>query len=181
MVNLLPKSVKWKLTIDYYVRFVAVVFTVLAVILGMGIALLVPSYLFARAEAEISAGYVATTKETAGLRERAGSGSVIMLLAERMKIIKDYERPPITAQIFSKLQAPLPSNVSLQKISVKYTGRGTGEILISGVAGTRNALLAYAQALQKENAFSGVIVPVSQLSLDKDIDFSLSFLFKIAP
>ena len=180
MVNLLPKPIKRKLRLDYYVRLATVACGACAVVIGMGIALLVPSYLFARDEAETTARYVAAIQEM-GLRERAGSQSSIALLAERIKIIKEYERPPVTAQILSRLEVRLPASVTLKKIGVRYDAAGEGGILISGVAGTRNALLAYAQSLQKENIFSGVTVPVSQLNADKDIDFSLSFSFKTAP
>ncbi|OGG44349.1 hypothetical protein A2841_01010 [Candidatus Kaiserbacteria bacterium RIFCSPHIGHO2_01_FULL_48_10] len=181
MVNLLPKPIKRKIRFDYYLRLTAGAFFVCAIVILMGIALLIPSYLFARNEAETSTRYVASIQEKTELQQRGGVQASIALLAERLKIIKEYNRQPVTAHILSRLEGRLPSRVTLQKIGVRFTAPGEGDILISGFAETRNGLLEYAQALQKESIFAGVVVPVSQLSLDRDIDFSLSFAFTVTP
>lgn len=53
---------------------------------------------------------------------------------------------------------------------------GTGKILISGTAGSRQGLLSFVDALRSEPRFKDVQSPVSNLLKEKSLDFSLTIL-----
>jgi hypothetical protein len=59
---------------------------------------------------------------------------------------------------------------------VSYVRAGEGEnstLSIGGVATTRDALLSFKKKLEADEKFEEIVLPVSSLAKDTDIDFSL--------
>jgi Tfp pilus assembly protein PilN len=180
MVNLLPTAHERSLKRDYYLRLISLVALMLSLVIFLGGLLLIPSYFLARASADASTRYVAALEETVGLRERSGVGATVATLAERVRILNEYAAAPVTPGIVTALIGAMPKGIALTSLSITRTSAGAS-VSINGSAASRDALLSFATALKDVHAFSGVALPVSQLASDKDIPFSLSFIFTPAP
>lgn len=51
-------------------------------------------------------------------------------------------------------------------------------VLISGLAQSRDSLISFSSALKKEGSFSSVVVPVSSLTKDKNLPFSINIFIE---
>lgn len=176
-INLLPEKTKREFIRGYYVTFTTLIFALLALVVALGSALLVPSYLLARAEAASLERYLSALEETVGLRERAGAGRAIAELSESIDILSSFEKTRPTADIMVALDRSLPPRVFLQGVSITHFGRNAGEVRVAGIADTRSGLLAFGDALKKNELFQNVMIPVNQLVPEKDVEFSFSFPF----
>lgn len=180
MINLLPDSAKRSLRATYYARLATVGITILAFVVFAGAAALLPSYLLARADAMSAEVYLADSSHTAAASQRAADTETLNQLSEEVSLMKSYPRAPFVAQAFSALTQDVPSGVSLSAITLMPNDPAVS-VSISGVAGTRDELLAFANALQGDSSFSGVSVPLSELAGEANIPFSFSFSFTPSP
>lgn len=176
MVNLLPDDAQRKLAILYYARLSASAVFLLAFAVAAGAALLVPSYLLATAEADAAARSLSASQKTSSADDAASQ--TLPALSERVSILKAYPRTAAVAGILSALTRALPASVVLNKTAMTFGGNadaGGGTVSVSGTAGTRDALIAYAALLRGSALFGGIEVPVSELVAHTDIPFTLSF------
>ncbi len=178
MVNLLPKDAERTLRIEYYLRLIAVLFILLAVSFSIGAGLLMPSYLLAKNEADESDRYLRALEESADIRESTGATRLLSILAERVRVLTDFTWEPLVPSYMEDISNLAPQGVLVDKLIIRRTAAGDGEITLSGVSSTRSALLEYGRTLNEHTDFDGVSVPVSQLVSETDIPFSLVFSFK---
>ena len=175
MINLLPDPAKHSLRMAYYERL-AIVFCILAACaVFAGAALLAPSYFLARADANAAQNYLVASSQALTGGGTAGATQTLAQLSEQISLMKSYPRAPHVAEILSQVTNHLPVGVFLTRISVTPGSSGPDTISVSGVAQTRDELLAFADALKSLPAFSGVSVPLSQLAGETNVTFSLSF------
>lgn len=177
MVNLLPRSVVRALVFRYYTRlftlgcaFIGCAFLISAAFLG-------PSFILATRAGEAAERYAQAAEESVGLKERSGVSESMRVLNERVSLLDAGSLYPQSTEIIEAMLKPLPRGVSVTAFAYA-TGEGAANVSVSGVAETRVALLAYAEALRASGQFEGVNVPVSQLALDADIPFSISGTFR---
>jgi Tfp pilus assembly protein PilN len=173
-INLLPASERRKNLKEYYFRFFAVLLMALAAAVLGGTLLFLPSYFLSSAEASASSDYLAALK--GGKAPEPARIAELAAFTERVSILKNYSRPPTVGRVFALATGDLPQGVYLSSLQFTPNDSG-GAVSLAGIASTRQALLDYTAALQKESAFSGVSVPVSALAGDKNIPFSLAFTF----
>jgi Tfp pilus assembly protein PilN len=176
MVNLLPIRARRALIRDYYLRLAALALFLIALVTVLGGLLLVPSFFLARATAQEAARYRAALEETVGLKERAGVAAQVATLSERVRLLDTFAASPATPAIVATLMDAMPRGVTLTALSIARTGTGAS-LVISGSAGTRDALLSLAASLKSVTTFSGVSLPVSSLVSDADIPFTIGFTY----
>jgi Tfp pilus assembly protein PilN len=98
-------------------------------------------------------------------------------LAEKVEILSSFESSRSTAAIVEAIDRALPARVFLQGVSVTHFGPRAGEIVLVGIADTREDLLAFSDALKTNRLFRDVSIPVNQLVPEFDVEFSFSFGF----
>lgn len=176
MVNLLPAQERRAIVRGYYLRLFTLTMSVVTTVMIAGGLFLLPSFFLARATADSGARYRAALEETVGLRERAGVSAHVATVAERVRLLDTFSTSPVTPDIARKIIDALPRGVTLTTLSMTRRDGGAA-VSITGSAATRDALLSLAESLKSVSALAGVSLPVSSLAQDKDIPFSLSFIY----
>lgn len=179
MVNLLPISDRHALTRSYYLRLGALFLFMFSIVAFAGGLLLLPSFFLARGTADAGERYLAALEETVGLRERAGVADEMQALQERVRIMRDAHGGPMSLGVLEALGKDVPG-ISVSGIAFAREGEGA-KVSISGVAGTRAALLSFSTRIRENPAFSDVVFPVSQLAGEEDIPFSISAVYRGTP
>lgn len=177
MVNLLPEKANRTLYILYYSRLGTLVFFSFALVILVGVVLTLPSYFLARAAAGGATQYLASAEGKTVVEHQENFKNSIALLQEQVDILKKFQHEPLTAVILSRVTSDTSEAVSVNRITLTLNNAMEGQATVSGIAKTRAALLEFASRLQSEKIFKGVSVPVSDLTTDSDITFSLPFAF----
>lgn len=173
MVNLLPHHTLRSLRHMYYARLTTLAATALSIAVLIGGVLLVPPWILAERAADAGERYAQALEETVGLKERTGVSQEVRALAERARAVTDYSAGLSSSTLFQALFEKMPSTVRV--VSIRYRkGEEAFSVSVAGEAQTREALLAYVDALRRDGGFENVTVPVSQLALDANIPFSLT-------
>ncbi|MFM2357626.1 MAG: hypothetical protein RJA61_363 [Candidatus Parcubacteria bacterium] len=177
MFNLLPQEHQKELRKEYtrrrFVLFLGAFFFV-------GVSALVtlfPSYLLStQEEKEVSLEkYV----DAEMLKEDMDS------LNERIKNIKTNTRiitlnteDVLAGEVFDLILGQVSSGVSVRNLLFKKGETEGVQVIIAGIAGTRDGLLAFAKALENIPLFARVDVPVSTFTKERNIEFSLTLTQK---
>ncbi len=172
MYKLLPEQLREKVAKEYSLRRLNLMLEAGAVVFVIAIGGLFPSYILSRfnlAEASEKMKWSqAFHREKGG--ESAGQWlSDINLALNTLSPELDKERP---SELLLEVIGEKPSGIKLTSFKWSKDG-GRLSLNISGVASSRQALLALQDALKKIPSFSSVPLPVSSLAKDKDISFQL--------
>jgi hypothetical protein len=181
-MNLLPDSRKRALARLYLVRVAVVATTLLAAVLFIHTALMVPSLIYARQVVNDR------TSMLAGLGEQL-AGSEDKQVGERV------QRLTVTAQALAQsAQGPSASGAVRAVMDTAHSGvlitglsyaRGQApdahRMTIAGKAKTREALRAYAFALDALPYVTSVDLPISAYAKESDITFSLTLVGSLTP
>lgn len=139
-----------------------------------GIAMLLPAFFLTRQHLDTANPVILTEKTDNSLGEELATFP--NEINNKLRFLQTYEAEPHFVPILSQVVANLPANVRLNSILInKSVGKdksGTN-LLISGVASTRESLISYGESLRATKMFSSVEVPVSSLTKDKDLPFSM--------
>ena len=88
-----------------------------------------------------------------------------------------------SADFLSKVINFLPEKVALNTISFSrnksYKSKNGVVILVSGTALDRDSLVSFSTLLKESNLFSAVEVPVSSLTKDKNLPFSMNIFIEV--
>jgi hypothetical protein len=180
MVNFITEKSQRILTLRYYQRLFAVSAFLLGSAALSGAAFLLPSYFLARLQADQAANFLDASQKAVNAGSAGGAPGILAVFSERVAIMKTYVRDPVTSRILSTMTVEPTNGVSLNKIEITPSEGGKGTVSLSGIAATRESLLAFVQKLQNKNIFSGVSLPVSDLASGSQIPFSLSFSYSLA-
>lgn len=175
MVNILPHKTQNELRLMYYSRLFGAFFLAAAFVVVVGAGVLIPSYFLAQEEADASKRYAEALSQTLSLSEGSSAGKTVTTLAEQLTLMRAYRAEPALARGLATVVSGIPDDVSIRKLSFKFTTAAEGEVEITGNAETRAALIAFVDALKKESLFKGVSVPVADLVSDTDLPFTLRF------
>lgn len=141
-----------------------------------GAALLLPSYLLTRGD------FIAIELRNSSFRAREESSSNILNLpAEinaKMKLFEVDERNIKAIDAINLLLKEIPPDLTIDSLSFirgeTFNRKPGTKIAVSGVATNRDALVSFANSLKSSGSFSSVEVPVSSLTKDKDLPFSIN-------
>lgn len=181
MVNLLSSKEKSALLIRYRLRLVTITALMLSFAFAGGVALLMPAYFLAENEAEGAKSNLKSAESDIALSKFSRSGTEVSRTEERVSLLKDYQRVPAVERVLSRLTTHLTNDIGLTAIEVTRSDATSGTVIIRGIAKTRTALVDFGTRLQRDPAFQGVQVPLSDLVSDTNLTFSLPFTFKEIP
>lgn len=79
--------------------------------------------------------------------------------------------------VFLRVVEDRVAGIAINNLSYTQGGSKGGNMLdVGGVASTREDLIAFTKRLEGEKIFAAVHLPIASLTLDKNIDFSLSIV-----
>jgi hypothetical protein len=179
-MNLLPKTEKENLKKGLKLRFVVSALFLLSASFLIGFILLLPSYFLAS-----SYFSKATSPEFTAPKSDVPVEEILNLPAEvgsKLSFFQSNINDVSVADYFSKIVSYLPEGVRLNSVSFSknqnYKEKNGIIILISGVAANRDSLVSFSTILEKSNLFSTVEVPVSSLTKDKNLPFSMNIFIE---
>lgn len=173
MINILPEHGRTRLKVAYRLRLAALSLCAAAAACVVAAALMTPAFL------------------DAAVRERAARQEASVV--DRLNSESSEAEAPLTAATgYLESYAPIlrgaaateriaavlsarPSGVRFSTISYTRTGE---QVKVSGVAETRERLLAFERALKEDGSIASVDLPVSSLARAVNAPFSITALFK---
>lgn len=179
-MNLLPKIEKENLEKGLKLRFVVVFLFLLSASFLVGFVSLLPSYFLA-------SGYFSSNSDSSFLKSEDDESikDILNLPQEvnsKLNFFQILLKEPSVADYFAQIANLLPKGVKINSISFEkdqnYKGKRGITILISGIADIRDGLISFTEALEKSNLFSLVEVPVSSLTKNRDLPFSVNIFIE---
>jgi len=173
MANLLPQKERKRFLWEYRFRLLTVAMLLLATTMLFGIILLSPSYFVSESKEISILRQSELLKKVISLRE--GDSSVASLLSTKQKIntLEDVQRQVPQTEVLQAIIKSADEDVTVDAFYYTRGGESNSEMRITGVAGSRSALLLFSDRLKKEILFDRVDLPVSSLARDSDIVFSI--------
>jgi hypothetical protein len=171
MINLLPPHAQSALKKDYWLRVLTVWACLLTgVILGIA-ALLVPSYMLVESERRAIALQHAFPAETA---------EAIAFVEDEVKTanafareLKRWHAARSVSTLIEAMLESVPAGVTLRSYDIVRTENGIETMVIVGVAGSRERLIAFQEALQKREEFGDAKIPIEDFVKERDLPFSV--------
>lgn len=175
MINILPQRGLAGLKFAYRVRLAAVVLLAGAAALIAATALLIPAYLDARVLAD--AARAEKSRIDALNSESAEAEAPLIAAGERLEAYAPLLFSTSASDGIAPVLAARPQGVMLRQIRYE---QGSRSVRVSGVASTREALLAFERALRVQAAIESVTLPVGDLARSSQAPFSLTVVLKEA-
>ncbi len=174
VANLLPATERARVRGERYTRLgVYALLGVLASILLGGV-LTLPSFFVVKNRAHTLTVEREALTKLIELKHGGTANVAINETKERLAALEDALLAPSAHDLLVAISQDLPTGVVVWSYEFKVDTDGTVTALLSGRAATRDALLAFGDALRQSGRFGPVNIPVAALAKSEKIPFSLS-------
>lgn len=180
-MNLLPITEKDNLKKGLRLRFLILISFIVSGAFLAGIVMLAPAYLiglgnFSRLNFENNSPRVeASDSDTQFLNLPAE-------IDAKSKFLQNYNSSVKVMDSFTEIVKFLPEEVKLDSINFirgqSLDNKKGASIIISGIASNREMLISFSNSLKNSDTFSDVEVPVSSLTKDKDLPFTMNIFIE---
>lgn len=172
MINLIPPEAKKHVRNEYWVRVISVWLMLLGAGALMVGVLYVPVYVLIQSQLEsYSSKYEVASSENsefvAAEKEVQRANTVALLLSSKKESVK-------FSDLLETLESLSGPAVAINDFSFSRTEtEKVSNITIIGIAQSRQALVAFSQAIENDELFESAEIPISNLAKDSDIPFSI--------
>ncbi len=174
MFTLIPEQYKKTIVREYHLRLATVGLALLFFGVMLAGAFLVPSFLLSQSKVQsVDANLSVFNKPDVAERNKALEKELVDT-RNKLTILAPKTDKLFSHEIISKILYRKVAGVSLSAIVLNKSADGKGEARLSGVASNRDTLIAFSKALEKQEPFTEVVLPVSNFAKSRDIDFTLS-------
>ncbi len=173
MFNLLPQKNKKSIKQEYKVRLVSVFLASLIAVEIIFLSTLFPSYVLSVIDHADLSKRLESLKDTGLLENTDEVRGKIEEINKNIELLKPAPSNLFFNVLVSDLLSQSGSGIDLKGINYSQTSPANFEINLSGVASTRESLVAFVDRLESEEIFSSVDLPVSNLAQSNNINFSL--------
>jgi hypothetical protein len=174
MINLLPPEEKKIIGKEYKHRVFVTYLIFLTAGLIVSLILLLPSYFVMNVvvnELEDEAAFLENSNESTEMEK---INAELRLTKERLRAVTINSKRVEFYEIIEKISIHKPRAVTLNNFSyTKGIDGKESKLLLGGNASTRDSLLLFTKDIENDELFDEVVLPVSSLAKEKDIDFSL--------
>lgn len=174
MINLLPPEEKKHQHHELTFRLTIVSLTLFSGAFMIGVILLTPAYFIANINEEAVLKELSLLQGSEESTERERISAELLAVRENLSALAgDIPRESFyhTIDIVAEHHG---NTITLSSISYRReTGEKLSELRIGGKADRRDDLLSFTEDLKKNELFSDVILPVSSLAKDHDIEFNI--------
>jgi len=174
MANMLPQEEQRHNRREYAGRLGIVVLFFFFFTGIMALVVILPASLVARQRVLVFTNAIEQAQQAA---KRFGGDNLTAVIEEtKQKMAMVSERAPGRSvhEAFFRIAKDREAGVRVTGLSYVREGTGTSTLGVTGIAATREGLIAFTKRLEGEKMFTSVHLPIANLTLDKDIDFSLS-------
>lgn len=176
---LLPKDEMKALRREYRVRLSIAVLFFLSCAVALGIAALIPSYIYTHSQQiEVAVRKAEIEKN----RKASGADQIEKDLAESQIIAEKIARETDSISNSSVIEKVISHRIPSISLSSFEVARALGsttptKVIIQGKAQTREALLDFKKGLEGDSSFADIELPLSDLAKSKNITFAVRFSF----
>ena len=174
MTNLLLEEDRKDIRRDYVLRLGATAAGFLGVFALMSTVFLVPSFALSISKEGSLRERVELLARTTILRSEDPSLLALSDFNGGLQFLSSRQERQLTNAVLLRVLEAKPSGVSITRLSFARHLDGSADIAIGGLARTREALLFFERRLRDDTLFSDIVLPVSNLANDKDIEFSMT-------
>ena len=174
MINLIPPAARKNIIKEYWVRVVTVWLFLAGTVSLIILFLLLPTYVLIGMQNNLLKQDVAT----ASLKSHSYDVSATVLLnANRQaQLLVDTREVTPFSLYTNKLEKLAGTKVTIQEMRFSRLESLAGTIQISGVSNTRQNLADFRDAIEADQNFSTVDLPISSLVKDRDLLFSMEIV-----
>lgn len=176
MINLIPPSLRKTIIKEYWIRTVSVWLLLLSAVSVVAVLLSLPVYVLLSTQVEV---YARSADEAQSrITQLDGSESTLLKangLAQKIVALRQQQVFSDQIALLEKLQN---DGIELTGFQFGLSKKAIAPVQVSGVAETRQALADYRTALLMQANIAEVVLPISNLAKDRDIEFSLAVTFK---
>lgn len=175
-MNLLPNTEKEELKKGLKRRFAIVALFLVAASFFSGFIMLLPTYFITRNHFSLGVALGASVQ----VEDEESIKNILKLPGEidsKLKFFQSNVPNGGAIDYLSKIISFLPEKVKLTSISFSKSqskGKSGIIVLVSGVAADRDSLVSFSNLLKGSGKFSLIDVPVSSLTKEKDLPFSMN-------
>src|SRR3989344_3232245 len=174
MFNLLPHQQRKIIYKEYNSRRIILALNFLNLTGLIALVLLVPPFFLINLKHNASEEEIKNLE--AEIPELKNAENLELLASQTMDKIKVLGDSPTLSplSVWEKIIQHKSAGIKIE--SFNYTNETAGmKIVIRGTASSREALTRFARSLESEKEFKAVDLPVSSLTRDKNLDFTISF------
>jgi hypothetical protein len=177
-INMLPLDRQKALAQEYWIHFgTVVILTMVGLVVAAG-TLLLPSYVLFDMDIGIKQKSLATTEHTLSSSDEKEILSRLKVFSEQATSLRLLGGAPSAVKTVTSILEVSHEEISLAGfVYVPAGGKAPRSVVISGVAGSRDALRSYQDALQDLSGVASADLPVSAYAKDTNIPFTISVVF----
>lgn len=171
MFNLLPDNLKKAIKFEYNTRRVVVILIFVILIQISTLVFMFPSWLISGSKEKglelqlEKMGQSALSADATEIRDK------IKIINNEIHLLDTgLQYPSLSPLVDYVLSKKTPS---IRINSFTYEGGKSWTLSLKGISSTRESLVSFVDSLKKDNIFSSIDLPVSNLAKNKNIDFSI--------
>lgn len=178
MINLIPNEEKKKITKDFYLRVITIIFIMLGAVMLIASILLLPAYfIFSANKNSANPESELLIDETSSLP----SEDPILIakdLKNKLSIIENTQKNKFifSQKIINEIILQKTPGIKITEISYQNDNKIGRTVSVSGSAKSREILLSFRRALENDPTFSKVDLPISNFVKGSNIKFFLNLI-----
>lgn len=176
MINLIPNQEKKRIERDFYLRLLAVFFSMLTATVVLGCVAILPAYFMSMEYKNLATDKLALQKNTPTPLLDDDVKSKVRDIDTKLTMVENAERGKfiISREVINEILKDVGGDIRVSSIFYNNGGEAGKEVLLSGSAGSRESLLVFQQRLKSNKSFTEVNLPISNFVKGSNIDFAIS-------
>ena len=176
MINLIPEVVRTEIVKEYWTRVITMFFFMVAITAILMAIFALPVYVLVASQADAYAESVSATE--ARVSQYNVSSSALLeanKMAQKVTELRNYQS---FTNLVSSIEAQAGSGISVTGFNFSREEKIVSPITVVGKAKTRQDLASFRDALLNQPEVAEAILPISNLTKDRDITFTLTVKLK---
>lgn len=176
MINLIPPIVRKSIITEYWVRVLSVWFFVVAVVATATVFLSLPVYVLLSSQVDVYEQSAIEAQQRVNEYDLSAGALVrANVMAQKIFELREVEK---FSSIITTIEALQGNDIVIEGFDFARQDNELAPVMVTGEAATRQALADFREALLSQESVSDVVLPISNLAKDREIQFSLSVIFK---
>src|SRR3989344_6466115 len=177
MINLLTLEEKKNIKRDYNIRLIIISLSFLLIIVVIAIAFLLPSYFLSSIKEKISSQELEKIKISQDFSDENIISEIIQETNMKLSLLSYYDNKLVVSKdIIEAILEKTKGKIEISEIYFTKNNNSPSTIDLKGTASSRESLLLFTEDIEREDQFSEVNLPVSNLVKNKDIKFNFNII-----
>jgi hypothetical protein len=176
MINLIPNTARRSVIKEYWVRVITVYLWLISLAGILIIVFASPVYVLVTSQVDV---YAQSAMEAANrVADYDLSAGALVKANQMAQKINSLGTLTSLTEVSDLLESKATTEVRINSYDISRSEGKLNAVQVTGLAATRQSLADFRDSLLAEEKVDDVILPISNLAKDRDIEFSLSVIFK---